>query len=125
MSQTIIPIFRIFDYPKAVEFYVNWLGFTIAWEHRFGENSPVYLEITKGDLKLHLSEHHSDATPGSKVLIDYPELESFHKELIAKNYHYMKPGFNEAFWGAWVVNVIDPFGNRLEFFQRIEKPVTP
>ncbi|MGA0560005.1 glyoxalase superfamily protein [Larkinella sp. VNQ87] len=118
MSQAIIPIFRIFDYEKAVTFYVDWLGFSIAWEHRFEENAPVYLEITKGDLRLHLSEHHGDATPGSKVLIEYPNLKKFHEELTAKQYKYMRPGLEEAFWGAWTVNMIDPFGNRLEFFER-------
>lgn len=28
-----IPILRIFDYKKAIEFYVDWLGFKIVWEH--------------------------------------------------------------------------------------------
>ena len=118
MPSPIIPIFRIFDYQKAVEFYVDWLGFSIAWEHRFEENFPIYLEITKGGLRLHLSEHHGDCCPGAKVLIEYPELAAFHQELTAKNYRYMKPGLEEAFWGAWTVNVTDPFGNRIEFFQR-------
>lgn len=29
-----MPIFRIFDYNKAVELYVDWLGFKIDWEHK-------------------------------------------------------------------------------------------
>lgn len=29
-----IPILRIFDYQKAIEFYIDWLGFEIVWEHR-------------------------------------------------------------------------------------------
>lgn len=120
MSQAITPIFRIFDYQKAVEFYVDWLGFTIAWEHRFEENFPIYMEITKGDLRLHLSEHHGDCSPGSKVLIEYPGIEAYHRELLAKNYKFMKPGLEDAFWGARTVCVTDPFGNRLEFFQRKE-----
>jgi catechol 2,3-dioxygenase-like lactoylglutathione lyase family enzyme len=36
-----IPILRIFDYQKTIEFYVDWLGFEIVWEHRFEENTPV------------------------------------------------------------------------------------
>ena len=34
------PIFRIFDYDKAIDFYVHWLGFAVDWEHVFeqGEN---------------------------------------------------------------------------------------
>ncbi|GAB3342413.1 glyoxalase superfamily protein [Larkinella ripae] len=118
MLSPIIPIFRIFDYRKAVEFYVDWLGFSIAWEHRFEENFPIYLEVTRGNLRFHLSEHHGDATPGSKILVEYPNLKAYHEELTAKNYPYMKAGLEDAFWNAWTVSVSDPFGNRIEFFQR-------
>ncbi len=31
--QKTIPILRIFDVEKAKEFYVGFLGFTVAWEH--------------------------------------------------------------------------------------------
>jgi len=34
----ITPVLRIFDEPKAKEFYVDFLGFTKVFEHRFGEN---------------------------------------------------------------------------------------
>ncbi len=30
-----IPIFRIFSVEKAREFYLDFLGFTLDWEHRF------------------------------------------------------------------------------------------
>ncbi len=40
-----IPILRIFDYQKAIEFYVDWLGFTIEWEHVFEEGMPKYMEM--------------------------------------------------------------------------------
>jgi hypothetical protein len=51
MNSKIIPVLRIFDYQKMVECYVEWLGFSIDWEHRFNENAPVYLSVTKGDIK--------------------------------------------------------------------------
>lgn len=40
-----IPIFRIFDYDKAIEFYTKWLGFNIDWQDREDpeDNSPVYM----------------------------------------------------------------------------------
>ncbi len=38
--QKVIPILRIFDYQKAVEFYVDWLDFKIDWEHTFEKNTP-------------------------------------------------------------------------------------
>ena len=32
-----IPLIRIFDEAKARAFYVDWLGFSVDWEHRFEE----------------------------------------------------------------------------------------
>ena len=41
-----IPTFRIKDYKKAIEFYVDFLGFSIDWEHRFGDAEPVYMQVS-------------------------------------------------------------------------------
>ena len=112
---TVIPIFRIFDIDKAKEFYIDWLGFKIDWEHRFDENSPIYLSISKGDITLHLSEHYGDATPGSKVMINYKNLKDYCAGLQAKNYRYYKPAVEESEWNSYIMTVTDPFGNRLMF----------
>lgn len=42
----IFPILRIFDEAKAREFYVDFLGFKVDWEHRFGENFPLYMQVS-------------------------------------------------------------------------------
>ena len=47
MPTSVVPIFRIFDYEKAVEFYVTWLGFKIDWEHKFDEESPLYIQVSR------------------------------------------------------------------------------
>jgi uncharacterized glyoxalase superfamily protein PhnB len=110
-----IPVLRIFDYRKTVEFYVEWLGFVIDWEHRFEPSSPVYMQVSRGDLVLHLSEHHGDATPGSKVFITGKGLQAFQQELLQKEYRYFRPGLQDTFYGSWEMNVTDPFGNHLAF----------
>ena len=89
--QKVIPILRIFDYQKAIEFYVDWLGFTIEWEHVFEEGMPKYMEIIKDGLTLHLSEHHGDATPGAKVFLLCTGLKEYHKMLIDKWYKNNRP----------------------------------
>lgn len=96
MPTAVIPIFRMFDYQKAVEFYVDWLGFKIEWEHKFGEDSPIYMQVSRDGIVLHLSEHHGDATPGSKAYITVDDARAFHKEISAKNYKYNKPGIEMA-----------------------------
>lgn len=110
-----IPILRIFDVVKAKEFYVDFLGFTIDWEHRFGDNFPLYAQVSRAGLKLHLSEHHGDASPGSTVFVWMRGIAAYHRELLSKDYRYYKPGLEEAPWDARVMQVADPFGNRLRF----------
>ena len=112
-----VPIVRIFDVAKAHEFYLGFLGFSVDWEHRFGENFPLYTQVSRGDLKLHLSEHAGDATPGGNMVIYMEGIRAFHAELLAKNYRYMRPGLEEAEWGL-EVTVIDPFNNRMRFIER-------
>lgn len=102
MNQRVIPILRIFDYRKALEFYVDWMGFTVNWEHVFDENSPVYMEISREHISLHLSEHHGDGCPGAKVFIEFYGLAQYHKYLTDKNYKYNKPGLEKAFWEGFV-----------------------
>jgi len=112
-----IPILRIFDVAKAHEFYLGFLGFSIDWEHRFGENMPLYLQVGRGGLKLHLSEHVGDASPGCNMVVQTTGLAGFQRELSAKNYRYMKPGITREEWGS-EMTVIDPFGNRIRFIER-------
>lgn len=113
-----IPILRIFDEKKAFEFYVDWLGFQVDWQHRFDDNAPLYMQVSLGGLLLHLSEHHGDACPGSQVFVECTGLEAYHAELLAKNYKYNRPGLEEAEWDALTMTVHDPFGNRVLFNQR-------
>lgn len=109
-----IPILRSFDETKAREFYLEFLGFSIEFEHRFEADLPLYLGISRDGLQLHLSEHHGDASPGSTVFIPMHNIEQLRDELLAKRYGYGRPAIVEQGWGK-VLEVYDPFGNRLRF----------
>ncbi|GAB2765669.1 glyoxalase superfamily protein [Rhabdobacter roseus] len=115
----VIPILRIFDEAKAFEFYLDWLGFTVDWTHRFEEGTPLYMQISQAGMTLHLSEHHGDSTPGIKVFLACEGLAEFHAELIAKKYKYNRPGLETAFWNALTMEVNDPFGNKLLFSEAL------
>ena len=111
----VIPILRIFSVEKAKEFYLDFLGFTWDWEHRSGDNFPLYAQVSRSGIVLHLSEHHGDATPGGAVLISMKGIDAYHRELTAKDYRYCKPGIEEMPWNARVMQIVDPFGNKLRF----------
>ena len=110
-----VPILRIFSVDKAKEFYLGFLGFSIDWEQRFGEDLPLYMQVSRGGVALHLSEHHGDACPGAAVMIHMKGIADLHRELAELNYRYAKPGLENAPWNARTVTVTDPFGNRLVF----------
>lgn len=109
------PILRIFDERKAKEFYVGFLGFKIDWEHRFEPGLPLYMQISKDDCILHLSEHHGDCSPGAAMRIVTTELDAFQQALLAKQYKYARPGIEDTPWGSRDMSIGDPFGNRLTF----------
>ncbi|WP_431283181.1 glyoxalase superfamily protein [Humitalea sp. 24SJ18S-53] len=112
-SQT-CPILRIFDEALAREFYLGFLGFQLDWEHRFGDNFPLYAQVSRAGLVLHLSGHHGDATPGSTVFVRMHGVRAYQQELARRNYKHNKPGVEDAPWGL-VMTVTDPFSNRIRF----------
>lgn len=118
--EKVIPVLRIFDYAKAIEFYIDWLGFNIIWEHHFEENTPVYMEVEKDGITLHLSEHHGDGTPGTHVFIWCNGVKDYHEQLINKKYKYNRPGIGEQFYGALSFTVNDPFNNKISFNERLK-----
>ena len=113
------PILRIFDEIKAREFYIDFLGFQVDWEHRFEEGLPLYMQISKDGCIIHLSEHHGDCSPGAAMRIETSEIDVFQDELLAKGYKYARPGIEEMPWGSRDMSVSDPFGNRLTFTSAI------
>lgn len=121
MFQKNIPVLRIFDVAKAKEFYIEWLGFAIEWEHQFENGMPYYICIAKDDIQLHLSEHYGDATPGSKVFIVCTGIEMYYQELQSRPYNYYRPGLEKTFYGALCIDITDPFGNKLSFNEYVSE----
>ena len=111
----VIPILRIFDEAKAREFYVDFLGFAVDWEHRFEPGTPLYCQVSKGAAVLHLSAHFGDGTPGAAVRIAVDDVDAFQQELIAKHYKYARPGVQDQPWGMREMSIKDPFGNTLTY----------
>jgi len=119
--EKVIPMLRIFDYDKAIEFYVDWLGFKVIFEHTFHEGAPKYLEVEKDGIVFHLSEHHGDGTPGSHVFIWCKGVKEYHTELINKKYKYNRPGLEKTFYGALTFIVNDPFNNKISFNEKLNE----
>jgi catechol 2,3-dioxygenase-like lactoylglutathione lyase family enzyme len=114
----VVPILRMFDLAATRRFYVDYLGCTLDWQDGEGDR-PVYLQVSRGDLVLHLSSHHDDGTPGSAVLIETRGVGELHAELRAKGYAFLNPGIEPGPGNGLEMTLIDPASNRLRFFERV------
>jgi uncharacterized glyoxalase superfamily protein PhnB len=112
-----VPVLRIFDEAAAQAFYIDFLGFSEDWSHRFADDLPLYRQISRGGCVLHLSGHHGDACPGSTLRIEACGLESWCVALNARQYRHARPGIADTDWGTREMRIADPFGNTLVFFE--------
>jgi uncharacterized glyoxalase superfamily protein PhnB len=112
----VTPILRSFDEAKAREFYVDFLGFKVDWEHRFESGTPLYMQVSKDDCIIHLSEHHGDSSPGAHLRVEIDGLDEYQQLLLAKQYKNARPGIEETPWGTREMTISDPFGNAISFW---------
>jgi hypothetical protein len=120
--QQVIPVLRIFSVDKAHDFYVNYLGFSVDWQHQFDDVAPHYLQISRAGMTLHLTEHHGDCCPGATVFVWMTGIELYHHELTGKQYGDLKPTIQRTFYDSLCLVVTDPFGNRIRFNERCKTP---
>ena len=81
----IVPILRIFDISKAREFYLDFLGCKVDWEHRYAPDLPLFMQVSLGEVILHLSGHHGDCSPGAKITIEMTGLAAYHADCRRRN----------------------------------------
>ena len=117
----VVPILRILDVAKAKEFYCDFLGFQIDWEHYFAPGLPLYAQISRAGAVLHLSEHFGDGTFGAHIRIETPELVAYQAALFEKKYRHSRPGVRKQEWGEISMAIADPFGNVVTFYEALPK----
>jgi uncharacterized glyoxalase superfamily protein PhnB len=117
--KTVTPILRIFDMDKAKEFYMEFLSFNLDWEHQFEKNFPVYMQISLDSCILHLSEHHGDCSPGAAIRVEVVGIEALHENLSSKQYKYAKPTIETTPWDTKEMQLADPFGNKIIFYEMV------
>src|SRR3954453_20885218 len=110
-----IPILRMFDPALTKRFYVDWLGFELDGEEG-GADGPMFVTVQRGEVRIHLSSHRGDGTPGAVLLIVVDDVEALHAELHSRPYAFMNPGI-EAHGIGRELTVVDPASNQLRFFE--------
>ncbi|WP_432545066.1 glyoxalase superfamily protein [Kineococcus sp. SYSU DK002] len=113
-----VPVLRVMSAEVALGFYRDYLGFALDWEHRFEAGFPLYVQVSRGQTVLHLSEHHGDGGPHGVVWIAVADVHALHTELHSHPTAPLRPGVDLGSPGGPTLEVIDPYGNVLRFCQR-------
>src|SRR3954447_22658672 len=121
--QPAVPILRMFDLAATKRFYLDYLGCALDWQDGEGDR-PFYLQVSRGDLVLHLSSQSDDGTPRTAVPVEIDGVDSLHEELRSKNYPFLNPGVGDGPGNGREMTLIDPASNRLRFYERA-KPAPP
>jgi Glyoxalase superfamily protein len=73
---------------------------------------PVYFQVSRGGMRLHLSSHHDDGTRGTAVLVVVRNLDALHAELNQRGYPFLNPGIGPGPGHGREMQLIDPASNR-------------
>ncbi len=106
----------MYDVAATLRFYVDYLGCTLDWQEGEGDR-PVYLQVSRDGLSLHLSSHHGDGTPGGAVFVVVRNLDAVHAELHTRDYPFLNPGIETGPGKGRTMELIDPACNWLRFYE--------
>ena len=113
---SVVPVLRMYDVPATIRFYVEYLGCSLDWQAGEGDR-PVYLQVSRGNMTLHLSSHHDDGTPGAVVLVEVRNIDALHAELHKSGYPFLNPGIGPGPGNVREMQLIDPASNRIRFYE--------
>jgi catechol 2,3-dioxygenase-like lactoylglutathione lyase family enzyme len=106
------------DWDRSRKFYIDGLGFTIDWEHRFEPHLPVFAQLTRNGLSLFLSGHRGDCQVGGAAYFFVPDVDAWYQDFTIRGVRPEAPP-QVTDYHVREMTVIDPDGNRLRFGTRL------
>ena len=108
-----VPVLTIASAAEARKFYLDFLDFTADWGWPEDGQRPLYAQISRSEVSLHLNEQRPDKGT-SQIFIRCTGLDALHQTLSRKAHGYAlhlraTPDDRRE------IQVTDPFGNVLRF----------
>ncbi|WP_235560935.1 glyoxalase superfamily protein [Bacillus sp. FJAT-28004] len=105
--QSVTPAFRITDYSRSKEFYVEEMNLIVDREYRFETHFPIFVQITKNDMTMYLTERNGDCQVGGLIHLFVPNVDS----LMSKKIGSIEPPHVQI-EGLRMMTVVVPDGNQ-------------
>jgi uncharacterized glyoxalase superfamily protein PhnB len=122
LHQTVIPQLRITNANNSLKFYVDGLGFVVDWKHQFEPHLPVFMQLTRNEQTIFLTEHTGDCETGGAVYFIVPDVARCFSEFTSRRVSIANPPANTP-WGTREMLLIDPDGNRLRFASECDNQI--
>ena len=116
----VIPVLRIFDVDKAREFYTDFLGFSIDWEHTFDDHAPVYLQASRDGARAAPERAPRRRQPRRDGPRPRRRRDAAARRAARARLPLRQAGHRDRCRGGCEVAVLDPFANRIVFHQLVE-----
>ncbi len=114
LNQTVIPQLRIISAPISLPFYVEGLGFSVDWKHQFEPGFPLFIQLTRKDQVIFLTEHTGDCQVGGAVYFIVPDVDNCYSEFTNRGITTIEAPHDTP-WRTREMVVTDLDGNRLRF----------
>ena len=116
-----VPILRVEDARTSMEFYRDVLGFTVDWEHKFAEDFPLYAQVSRPPLFLHLSEHQGGGTVGAEFFVRVPDVDAVYADIVKRGHTPESPPHDQEY-GMRDFLVVDPDGHSITLGTPVDFP---
>ncbi|GIF73369.1 glyoxalase superfamily protein [Asanoa siamensis] len=116
-TSTTIPVLAIGDEKRALNYYCDFLGFALDFGGPAGgpAGGPFFGQVIRGETTLRLSE---EPGGGGNVTIHIGDVDAVREEL--SNRRGGVPEVETMFWGYRILDLTDPFGNRLQLSEPLD-----
>jgi catechol 2,3-dioxygenase-like lactoylglutathione lyase family enzyme len=115
------PVLPVWDVVEALDFYVNRLGFKIAFAD--DAKNPKYAGILRDGIEIHLQWHDDtvweSAVDRPMLRIVTENIEALYDEYSAKDVFHTYTLLRETAWGTKEFSFYDPFKNGLTFYRDV------
>jgi catechol 2,3-dioxygenase-like lactoylglutathione lyase family enzyme len=110
-----VPILRVKDARRSIEFYCDRLGFSKDWEHQFAPGLPLFVSVNRGPVTLFLTEH-PECSFGGLIYLYTDDVNGLAEEFTARGVSLREPPA-DAPYGVREMSLRDPDENELRFGQ--------